>query len=154
MKAFAICFMLVEAINQRKKKLKKYDRISVLMSANILILILMCVFDHINKYISLFYLLVFAQNYINFLGLCYLLRLKHFYYGMQLCYFICFLLSFTAKYGPFCTQQNVYPPVLVFTALLFVTTALLHFYFHFHKYWLADDTKDLISQDQSELFRL
>ena len=45
-------------------------------------------------------------------------------------------MSFSSKYGPWCTDTVLYPPVMNFTAVLFVFNAVFHFYMHYNKYWL------------------
>lgn len=68
MKVTAIVYMLVEAILSKQRKNGHHDQISRMMMANIIILLAMVFFDLSNKYIAGFYAMVFAQNYINFLG--------------------------------------------------------------------------------------
>lgn len=45
-------------------------------------------------------------------------------------------MTFSEKYGPWCTETALYPPVLNFSAALFVFNALFHFYMHYNNYWL------------------
>lgn len=129
------------------------------MSVNIIILITLLFFDLGQKFIAGFYLLVFFQNYINFLGFNYLVRKLRtperkllrkktnlYFLVMNTLYLINFILTFTKKYGPWCTQTNLYPPVLDFTAILFIFNAMFHFYAHYNGYWLRWEKHPYLAQ--------
>lgn len=82
----------------------------------VVILVALIAFDLGTKYIAGFYILVFLSNYINFLGLNYLVRKlrsperkilrkkTNFYFlCMNILYMINFVMTFTKSYGPWCT---------------------------------------------------
>ena len=119
------------------------------MCCNIVILIALVFFDWGTKYVAGFYILAFFQNYINFLGFNYLVRKlrtperkklrskTNVYFGiMNALYLVNFIMTFTKGLGPWCTQTKLYPPVMNFSAVLFVFNACFHFYAHSNDYWL------------------
>ena len=55
---------------------------------------------------------------------------------MNLLFFANFLLSFSPKYGPWCTSTLLYPPVMDLNSILFVMYACFHFWMHYNNYWL------------------
>jgi len=142
--------MLVEAILARLRKLGgRHDQLTIMYSVLIIILVALPCFDLGTKYIAGFYLLEFFTNFINFLGMNYLVRkLKtperkllrrktNFYFLiMNLLYMVCFVMSFTAAFGPFCTNTQLYPPVMRFATILFLINAGWHTYMHKKNYWL------------------
>lgn len=73
-KIVVISYMLANGIRARYGKFGKFDEISKLMAAFILILIALITFDLTKKYIAGFYFLVLASNFINFLCLSHILR--------------------------------------------------------------------------------
>ena len=115
----------------------------------IIILIALICFDLGTKYIAGFYILVFFSNFINFLGLNYLVRnLKsperkllrrktNFYFMvMNVLYMMNFVMTFTAGYGPWCNSERLYPAVMNYSAWLFVINFVFHCYMHKNNYWL------------------
>lgn len=87
-----------------------------MMSVNIIILLALVFFDVGAKYIAGFYLIVFFQNYINFLGFNYLVRKLRtperkllrkktnlYFLVMNMLYLVNFIMTFTVNYGPWCT---------------------------------------------------
>lgn len=166
-KVVSVCYLLMDAILSKVNKNGSHDQITIMMMANMIILLAMVFFDFGAKYIAGFYAIVFAQNYINFLGFNYLVRKlrtperkllrkkTNFYFlVMNLLYFTCFLMSFSSKYGPWCTDSILYPPVMNFTAVLFVFNAVFHFYMHYNKYWLQWEDhpklKPLIGREEEQ----
>lgn len=145
-----ICYMLVEAILARLRKYGgRYDQLTIMFACLIIILVAIIAFDVGTKYIAGFYVLEFATNFINFLGMSYLVRkLKtperkllrrktNFYFlVMNLLYMVCFVMSFTNEYGPWCTNTNLYPPVMNYATFLFFMNAGYHSYMHSKGYWL------------------
>lgn len=143
-------WMLTDAILARLRKFGgRYDQPTIMFGALIIILIAIIAFDIGTKYIAGFYILVFLSNFINFLGMSYLVRkLKtperkllrrktNFYFLiMNLLYMVCFVMSFTNEYGPWCTNNNLYPPVVNYATVLFFMNAAYHSYMHSKGYWL------------------
>jgi hypothetical protein len=117
--------------------------------AFIIILVSLIAFDLGTKYIWGFYLLVFFSNYINFLGLNYLVRKlnsperkilrrrTNFYFMlMNLLYMFNFVMTFTETFGPWCTKTHLYPEVMSYSSWLFVINFFFHCYMHYQNYWL------------------
>jgi len=86
------------------------------MTVNIILLCAVMAFDLGTKYIAGFYLLVFFSNFINFLGLNYLVRKLRtperkllrkrtnlYFLIMNILYMVCFVMTLTNEYGPWCT---------------------------------------------------
>lgn len=84
--------------------------------ANIVILLVLVVYDFGAKYIAVFFAMVFFQNYINFLGFNYLVRKLRtperkllrkktnlYFLTMNMLYFANFFLAFSETYGAYCT---------------------------------------------------
>jgi len=78
------------------------------MTVNIILLCAVLAFDMGTKYIAGFYLLVFLSNFINFLGLNYLVRkfrtperkllrknTNVYFLIMNVLYIVCFIMTFT-----------------------------------------------------------
>jgi hypothetical protein len=114
-----------------------------MMACNIIILIALIAFDLGTKYIAGFYILVFFSNFINFLGFNYLVRKLRtperkllrkrtnlYFLLMNMMYIVCFFMSFTNRFGPWCTDDELYPPVMNFATVLFVFNAAMHFLMH------------------------
>jgi hypothetical protein len=148
-KVVLINYMLIQAILARLRKHGQYDQISIMMAANIIILCALIAFDLGTKYIAGFYILVFFANFINFLGFNYLVRklrtperkllrkrTNMYFLIMNMLYIICFVMTLTNEYGPWCTQTQLYPPVMNFATVLFCMNAAMHFFMHSQNYWL------------------
>lgn len=121
-KVIVICLMMIAAIRARLRKNGKHDQLTYMFIAFIIILMSLIAFDLGTKYIWGFYLLVFFSNYINFLGLNYLVRKlnsperkilrrrTNFYFMlMNLLYMFNFVMTFTESFGPWCTKTHLYP---------------------------------------------
>lgn len=141
--------MLIKAIHYRYRKNQQFDQLCYMCACFIIILIALICFDLGTKYIAGFYILVFFSNFINFLGLNYLVRkLKsperkllrrktNFYFMvMNVLYMMNFVMTFTAGYGPWCNQERLYPAVMNYSAWLFVINFVFHCYMHKNNYWL------------------
>ena len=115
-KIVVVCYMLICAILARLRKMGRYDQISIMMTVNIIILCAVIAFDLGTKYIAGFYILVFFSNFINFLGFNYLVRKLRtperkllrkrtnlYFLIMNILYMICFVMTLTAEFGPWCT---------------------------------------------------
>lgn len=142
-------YMLLLAILARLRKFGEYEQISIQMTVNIILLCAVMAFDLGTKYIAGFYLLVFFSNFINFLGLNYLVRKLRtperkllrkntnlYFLIMNILYIVCFVMTLTNEYGPWCTPTQLYPPVMNFANVLFIMNACMHFYMHMKGYWL------------------
>jgi hypothetical protein len=147
-----IGYMLVEAILARLRKYGKHDQLTIMFGCFIIILAALIAFEVGRMYVAGFYILVFFSNFINFLGMSLLVRkLKtperkllrrktNFYFLiMNLLYMVCFVMSFTQEYGPWCTNTNLYPPVMNYATVLFFMNAAFHTFMHYKKYWLRWD---------------
>lgn len=142
-------YMLLLAILARLRKFGQYEQISIQMTVNIILLCAVMAFDLGTKYIFGFYLLVFFSNFINFLGLNYLVRKLRtperkllrkrtnlYFLIMNILYMVCFVMTLTNEYGPWCTPTQLYPPVMNFANVLFIFNAAMHFFMHSQGYWL------------------
>lgn len=132
-----------------------------MLLVNILILISVLVFDMTIKYIFGFFLLIFISNYFNFLGFNYLVRnldtddahtLKsrtNVYFVLMNCaYLVTFGLSFVVWFGPWCSSDNLYPPVLTICALLYWGNCGYHYYLNaqgYHLKWIEPQGIELSS---------
>ena len=98
-------------------------------------------FDLTKKYIFAFFLLIYAANYVKFLGYNVMIRnvkiaegpmLKQrtnlFFIIMNIAYLVNFCLAFTEFFGPWCTPNNLYPPCLTIAALLYWANYFQHLY--------------------------
>lgn len=112
-------------------------------------LVCVLIFDMTKKYIFGFFLLIFVSNYFNFLGFNFLVRnldtedapnLKkrtNLYFILMNCAYIAtFGLAFVVWFGPWCSQDNLYPPVLTFCAILYWINCGYHYYLNKHGYFL------------------
>ena len=149
-KVTIISYMLVEAILARLRKFGgKHDQLTIMFGCLIIILFAIIAFDVGTKYIAAFFILSFVTNFINFLGMSYLVRkLKtperkllrrktNFYFlVMNVLYIVCFVMSLTNEFGPWCTNTKLYPPVMNYATVLFFMNAAFHSFMHYKKYWL------------------
>lgn len=130
-----------------------------MMTVNIILLFAVIAFDLGTKYIAGFYILVFFSNYINFLGFNYLVRKLRtperkllrkrtnlYFLIMNSLYIICFLMTLSENYGPWCTPKRLYPPVMTFASILFVLNAAMHFFMHSQGYWLKWEENPYIKE--------
>lgn len=87
-----------------------------MMTVNIILLCSVIAFDLGTKYIAGFYILVFFSNFINFLGFNHLVRKLRtperkllrkrtnlYFLIMNILYIICFVMTLTAEFGPWCS---------------------------------------------------
>ncbi len=115
-KIIVVSYMLILAILARLRKFGHHDQITIMMTVNIILLCAVIAFDLGTKYIAGFYLLVFFSNFINFLGFNYLVRKLRtperkllrkrtnlYFLIMNMLYMICFVMTLTSEYGPWCT---------------------------------------------------
>ena len=114
-----------------------------------------------TKYIFGFFLLIFVSNYFNFLGFNFLVRnldtedaplLKKrtnvYFILMNCAYIATFGLAFVVWFGPWCSSDNLYPPVLTICALLYWVNCGYHYYLNSHGYflkWIKPQELDLSS---------
>lgn len=122
--------------------------------ANIIILILMLIQDLTKKVIGGIWLLCTGANYINFLGMMYLLRNLKTNEGEALkkrtdCYFIfmnamyglSLVTAFIPKFGPTCTATRMYPPCMNLSSFLFLINCVYHHVMHKKQYGLKWDSQ-------------
>jgi len=118
---------------------------------NVLILIGVLIFDLTKKYILCFFLLIYLANYINFLGFNQLIRMLNtgeseveslkkrtncYFYTMNFLYAANLVLACFEYFGPFCSQNNLYPKCLTSAAALYVINYGYHRYLHGNHYFL------------------
>jgi hypothetical protein len=145
-----ISYLMICAILFRRRKLASFDLITVLLSANICVLIGMFFFEICTKYIPIFFVLILFANYINFSSFNLLLRhfrsperaalqkrTKPFFIIINLGYLFCIALAFTETYGPRCKQPgSMYPECLTLAEILLVLNAMYHVYLYCQDYYL------------------
>jgi hypothetical protein len=142
-KIIVVSYMLILAILARLRKMGRYDQISIMMTVNIILLCAVIAFDLGTKYIAGFYILVFFSNFINFLGFNYLVRKLRtperkllrkrtnlYFLIMNILYMVCFVMTLTNEFGPWCKPTQLYPPVMNFANVLFCFNAAMHFFMH------------------------
>ncbi len=130
----------------------------------------MLVFDLTVQYIFAFFLLVYTANFINFLGYNVLIRrvktiegnLLHqrtntYFYFMIVLYALNFAAAYSSFYGPWCTQNNLYPPCMTAAAFLYWINYFYHIYLdrsnYFLKWELAPNTSLAVEQESERLKR-
>ena len=105
-----------------------------------------------SKYIAGFFVLIYLSNYFNFLGFYKILdnlpgapgqklrtNTRVYFIVMNVLYFATLGLAFVPRFGPTCTADKVYPPVMNWTAMLFI----VNFVFH----WVINCRKDFFLEE-------
>ena len=149
LKVAFICTLMTLAIIARRKKHGRYDLVAGMLCVNISVLVGMFFFEIGTKYIAAFFVMIFAANYINFLGFNILTRnlrtpegkyvkqkTNPYFITMNVLYVIVAGLCFVEYFGPWCTGKKMYPPVLSFAELLLIINAVYHNYLHYNNYFL------------------
>ena len=122
---------------------------SVSFSQQLLSLLML---DLSSKYIAGFFILIYLANLFNFLGFYKILdtlpgapgekmrrRTRCYFVFMILLYIATLALAFVPRFGPFCTSEKLYPPVLNWTACLFLINYVFHLVMNCRKdYFLAE----------------
>ena len=105
-------------------------------------------------------MLIFCANYINFMGFQIILRnlpgaagrrlkkrTQWYFVGMNCLYALTLLLAFVPRFGPTCTADKMYPPVMNWTSCLFIVNYIFHLVINCNKgYYLEyqDNEAELI----------
>ena len=150
--ALLLAYKLFRAAHHQTQRDNQTSPISQLFLLDIVVLLALIVFDIGKRYIYTLHFLVLAQNYINFVSFQLLLtdlrsperrilRLKTnlYFLAVNLLYFGCFLMSFSASLGPYCQPGHVYPFVMKCSACLMLLNALAHHYFEKKDFFLRWD---------------
>jgi len=140
---------MLKAILDRRRKIGRYDKVTVLLAVNICVLFGLLKFEHGKKHIKGLFLLILFAHYINFQSFMTLIwqlktaeseklreRVRPYYYTMNVFYIICLVLSFNEYFGPYCSANKLYPRVMNFQAGLFLVNMCYHHYLHKKNYWL------------------
>lgn len=120
------------------------------MVCNLSICIGIIIFDLTGQVIWGLFVLLYAANWINFLGFNILIRniklpggifLRHkttpFFITMNVVYLANGCCAFIKWYGPFCDQSQIYPPCMTVASGLYLVNACYHFYLHKNDYYLT-----------------
>ena len=118
---------MLRAILDRRRKIGRYDKVTLLLAVNICVLFGLLKFEHGKKHIQGLFLLILFAHYINFQSFMTLIwQLKTpesaklrdsvilYYYPMNALYMCCLVLSFNEYFGPYCRATKLYPRVMNF----------------------------------------
>lgn len=117
-----------------------------------------------SKYIVGFFVLIFFSNLFNFLGFYKILhtlpgapgaklrsRTRYYFIVMVCLYALTLGLAFVPRFGPFCTSQKLYPPVMNWTACLFIINFVFHVVINCRKdYFLKEGSIIADQVDQND----
>lgn len=148
-KCSLLSIFFILAIRARYKKLGHFDFVSFMFCVNIIVLIGLLSFEFGIHYIYAYLLMIFAANYVNFIGFNMLVRrlptpegamlrrkTNCFFIIMNILYFTAVGLIFVPAFGPMCTASKLYPFIFTYVESLLVLNGLYHHYLHYKKYWL------------------
>ena len=136
-----IGFCVMAILHYRKRQKGKCTLIPVLFGAFVAILITLLILDFTQQYIAGYFIMIFAANFINFIGFMLILRnfpgkagrmlqekTKCYFYVMCSLYLVVFLMSFVPAFRPKCTSEKIYPTVMNLSCCLFIINYIFHIY--------------------------
>jgi len=163
-KVLVVSALLLIALTKWRRK-HGCGVVTYFLGLNVFIMVALLIQDLTIKLIPTFWFLCMAANYINFLGLMYLLRnlktregeslkarTKVYFIVMNCLYGLTLFAAFIPRFGPTCSSSRLYPPVMNWSCFLFVANCVYHMFQHYkYEYGLKWDTQ-LVGEDGDILY--